>query len=509
MSGLRNGSDEPENKFLRRTVKPVVLIFGCSLFAVVALIATARIPAARAQLAAAPWPMFRHDLQHTGLSQFDTHANVGAQKWKLGTGAVVSSPAVGADGTIYVSSPSTRGGLFAINPDGTLKWLSSGAGFSSPAIGANGTIYISGWGNNFYLYAINSNGTVKSSFLAGSVYSSPAVGPDGTIYAGGNRVSKFDPTLDFIGINALDPDGTLKWQFDTNSVPLSSPAVATDGTIYVGDNTALYAIFPNGKLKWTFGIAVGYSSPAIGVDGTIYVGSNDGSLYAITSDGTQKWKFTTGVSGSPAIGADRTIYVGSGNGNLYAINSDGTQKWKFTTGQAVRSSAALGSDGTIYVGSDDKNLYAINPDGSLKWKFITGGIVDSSPTIGVDGTIYVGSSDGFLYAVRSHVGLSPGSLSFPGQMVGTISTAKDVTLSNQQAAILNISKISASGDFHIVSTTCGSSLGPRASCTISVTFKPTSSGTRAGTLRWTRSLRQRSGDSKVENPALVRLSLCL
>jgi len=28
-------------------------------------------------------------------------------------------------------------------------------------------------------------------------------------------------------------------------------------------------------------------------------------------------------------------------------------------------------------------------------------------------------------------------------------------------------------------------------------------------VRWTRSLRQRSGDSKVENPALVRLSLCL
>ena len=39
----------------------------------------------------------------------------------------------------------------------------------------------------------------------------------------------------------------------------------------------------------------------------------DDNLYAINPDGSLKWKFTTGVKciSSPAVGADGTIYVGS------------------------------------------------------------------------------------------------------------------------------------------------------------------------------------------------------
>jgi outer membrane protein assembly factor BamB len=67
-----------------------------------------------------------------------------------------------------------------------------------------------------------------------------------------------------------------------------------------------------------------FSSPAISADGTVYIGSsNDRHLYAINSDGTLKWKFTTGaiqsIDSSPAIAADGTIYLGSADGNLYAV----------------------------------------------------------------------------------------------------------------------------------------------------------------------------------------------
>ncbi|MEM2175649.1 MAG: PQQ-binding-like beta-propeller repeat protein, partial [Candidatus Micrarchaeia archaeon] len=103
------------------------------------------------------------------------------------------------------------------------------------------------------------------------------------------------------------------------------------------------------------------SSPAIGKDGTIYVGSWDNYLYAINPDGSLKWKFKTGdnVRSSPAIGKDGTIYVGSYDNYLYAINPDGSLKWKFKTGSSVYSSPAIGKDGTIYVGSWDTYLYAI------------------------------------------------------------------------------------------------------------------------------------------------------
>ena len=64
------------------------------------------------------------------------------------------------------------------------------------------------------------------------------------------------------------------------------------------------------------------SSPVVGVDGTIYIGSYDGNLYALKPNGPLKWNFRTGGSASsPAVGADGTVYVGSDDGNLYAIDS--------------------------------------------------------------------------------------------------------------------------------------------------------------------------------------------
>ena len=45
----------------------------------------------------------------------------GTQKWSFTTGGgVISSPAIGADGTIYVGS--VDGQLYVLNPDGTQKW---------------------------------------------------------------------------------------------------------------------------------------------------------------------------------------------------------------------------------------------------------------------------------------------------------------------------------------------------------------------------------------------------
>ena len=77
------------------------------------------------------------------------------------------------------------------------------------------------------------------------------------------------------------------------------------------------------------------------------------------------------------------------------------------------------------------------------------------------------------------VSLSPASLTFPAQLVGTSSSAQSVTLSNTGSAALSITSITTSGDFSQTNT-CGSSLAASASCTLSVTFKPTATGTRTG-----------------------------
>jgi subtilisin family serine protease len=80
--------------------------------------------------------------------------------------------------------------------------------------------------------------------------------------------------------------------------------------------------------------------------------------------------------------------------------------------------------------------------------------------------------------------LSPGSLSFSSQLLGTSSSAQSVTLSNTGNVALSISSISIAGDF-TQTNTCAASLDPGASCTINVVFSPTTIGSRTGSLSLT------------------------
>ncbi|MEJ5274107.1 MAG: PQQ-binding-like beta-propeller repeat protein [Spirochaetota bacterium] len=78
--------------------------------------------------------------------------------------------------------------LFAVsnNDDGNLKWnfKTNDSIVSSPAIGSDGTIYVGSYDN--YLYAINADGTLKWNFETAGGYcyiiSSPTIVKDGTIY---------------------------------------------------------------------------------------------------------------------------------------------------------------------------------------------------------------------------------------------------------------------------------------------------------------------------------------
>jgi outer membrane protein assembly factor BamB len=326
-------------------------------------------------------------------------------RWVFGAGAARSSPAIGTDGTIYLTADSygTPNYLWAINQDGTEKWRAqpwpSWANQSQLAIGADGTIYVGSSHN--YLYAINTDGTLKWEFQCEYGVQHIAIGPDETIYVSGDMLC------------AINPNGTLKW--NSGVYGYTAPAIGADGVVYVGTTIwnsgnqewdgYVYAINPDGTLKWSYKADehCEFTIISIGGDGTLYLGVEyNNNLYAINSDGTLKWKFLTGgrIYSSPAIGTDGTIYFGSQDYYLYAVNPNGTLKWRFPTQHRVVSSPAIGSNGTIYVGSIDKYLYAVNPDGTLRWMFDSRSGVDSSPAIGSDGTVYF-ASWGYLYALNS------------------------------------------------------------------------------------------------------------
>jgi outer membrane protein assembly factor BamB len=232
--------------------------------------------------------------------------------------------------TIYVGG--FNGLLYAINVDGTQRWnLQLGDNSTqpplvngSPAVAPDGTIYVGlsqptlispGAPSVGGMEAVNPDGTEKWILDSGGVDASPAVASDGTIYYG---------TADgfFYSVTA---NGVANWELaDLTGIASSAAFAPGDGVIYFGsENDRLYAVAPNASVNWTY-LTGGpiYSSPAVGSDGTIFVGSDDHYLYAISSAGKLKWRYQTGglVRSSPAIGAGgTTIYVGSMDGTLYAI----------------------------------------------------------------------------------------------------------------------------------------------------------------------------------------------
>jgi outer membrane protein assembly factor BamB len=298
----------------------------------------------------------------------------GTEKWRVEIPfGVLSSPAIGEDGTIYVGS---LDGLYAFSPNGTKIWnFATGDEVrSSITIGDDGTIYIGCYDKN--LYAINPNGTEKWRFKTeGIIYSSPAIGKFGTIYAESGDENLY----------AINPNGIEIWRFSARDSLRYSPAIGKDGTIYFGGRN-LYAINRDGTEKWRFDLfADAGGSPAIGDDGTIYIASDyNNYLYAIHPNGTEKWKFKTYASVQSSVSIDKngTLYVESHDGYFYAVNPNGTEKWKIRGGATLDCSPAIGSDSIIYRGGD-----AINPNGTLKWYSQK---ADTNPALGDDGTIYIG-----------------------------------------------------------------------------------------------------------------------
>jgi hypothetical protein len=101
-------------------------------------------------------------------------------------------------------------------------------------------------------------------------------------------------------------------------------------------------------------------------------------------------------------------------------------------------------------------------------------LVDNTPTnpqlVSLSGT-----------GIAPVVNLSPTSLSFPNQLIGTTSSPMTVTLTDTGDAPLNIWSVVITGDFSFT-TTCGAQLATGASCTFAVSFTPTAAGMRTGAL---------------------------
>jgi hypothetical protein len=104
-----------------------------------------------------------------------------------------------------------------------------------------------------------------------------------------------------------------------------------------------------------------------------------------------------------------------------------------------------------------------------------------SATLSVGSTALLSTATAFLQGVGlPDLTLSAGYLDFGGRDVGDPIT-KTLTVTNPTTVPTTAPNVSTTGDYSATSA-CGATLSPGATCTISVTFDPTTYGLRTGTL---------------------------
>ncbi|PIQ50688.1 MAG: hypothetical protein COW02_18920 [Comamonadaceae bacterium CG12_big_fil_rev_8_21_14_0_65_59_15] len=234
---------------------------------------------------------------------------------------------------------------------------------------------------------------------------------------------------------------------------------------------------------------VDYSKISPAIDTTLFPGTPSsvfwsGSAYAIDSGTAWGVQFNGGYangSDRSASNAVRLVRAGQCFGPLaLAIGQTGTGQIasSLSTGSNTSTKCDTVTGATGYFADDVVTLSA-NPVANLiAW----GGACASSGnaatcTVTMDAAKAVTAS----FKVTGLVSGLPTKLNFALLNKGSTSTAQSVSLTNTGTAALAISSIVTTGDFSVTNN-CGSGLGVAGFCALNVSFSPTATGARTGTL---------------------------
>lgn len=343
------------------------------------------------------WPMFHHDLEHTGYSTADA-PDTNDILWTYDTQSngvydygVYSSPAVvnkilyvgdlginnGRDGVFYALDANTGEEIWTFETEGKI--------YSSPAVAENKVYFLCTDG---YLYALdkdgNGDGTTDCIWktwigINGDKgrwdWSSPAV-HDGKVYIASSLQTK-DENKNIIGgyvfcINTNN--GDIEWYTDIGGQPDSAIAIA-NGRIYSGthnfvdDSPTLVSLYeyddPDNNIK-AGDIAWEYSysdnNPAFG-------SVNGGGVTVVNGDEDPELEIYFGIISRKYENGDLIKAVGA----CVAIDEDGNDEWHYnfqeinaggdkSCGPGWSTSTPAYHNGKIYIGSDDGYMYALFTD---------------------------------------------------------------------------------------------------------------------------------------------------
>lgn len=340
--------------------------------------------------------------------------------------------------------------------------------------------------------------------IVAGIYSGSAV----SVFLQAPAVSFSAPSLSFgdqnVGSTSPAQSATMS---NSGSAPLSITGITVIGA-NSGDFAETNTCIPNGSSSATLAptasctISVTFSPSATGSrSATVNVTDNAGdSPQAINLTGTGT---APSVSLSPSSLTFSPQLVGTSSApQTVTLNNTGTGNLSIsgiaTSGNFSETNTCIpagGTSGTLASGASCSISVSFTPTAmgsSTGALTVTDSAPDSPQAVSLAGT-----------GIAPVVSLSPGSLTFGQQIVGSTSPAQTITLTNVGTASLTISGIATTGDFAQTNTCIPASstsgvLMPGANCSIAVTFTPTAAGTRSGTVVM--------ADSASSSPQTVQLT---
>lgn len=301
----------------------------------------------------------------------------------------VAGATIAEDGTIFFSSLGfsslTGGGLYALNPDGTLKWQ------NKKFMKSYYTRFISvAKNNNILLPFLDTLYTIKreNGEVIDSVFI-PYIDDDLVFSVGGDTIYFFSGrifTQDPKKLNAVTIQGDHIWSVEVVH-NYGSPLIDNNNRIYffasetLGDKF-LYCLNPNGTVNWKYPLDSNenyenYSSPTIDGNGNVIFPSSkfvqpdadSGYITSLDYSGNLNWRVAIGhywddgafINSGLVCDAEGKIYCGSSLGtstNFWCLANNGTILWKLDLeGYEYDTSPAINSEGTLFIGTHLDILY--------------------------------------------------------------------------------------------------------------------------------------------------------
>jgi hypothetical protein len=287
-------------------------------------------------------------------------------------------------------------------------------------------------------------------------------------------------------INIYPPVGGVKFGYQTENAPSVPQLVTlfngTSSTLSIAQISAGGGFAENDNCGSTLAV---YASCIIQVTFTpSATGAVTGTLTVTDSDATSPQ--TLALSGAGIAASDGSVVLSPASWDFGSVATNNWSSWGginlTNNGSNPLTIGSVSVNGPVTLDTNCTGTVAPGASCSI-------GIIARTAVLGkVNGEITITDSDGnhfvplSITGVPQTVSLSPASLTFGDQPLGTTSAAQSVTLLNNLPNTLVITGVKVTGPF-TQTNNCGSSVASwGGTCTVNVTFTPTAFGSATGTL---------------------------